>query len=72
MAQFEILNHDIVGPLTEHTFILQDSDRKIVYKEWLNEKGKCIDVELRDKDGFSIDDPELVERIQEFLEEQGL
>jgi hypothetical protein len=60
MAQFEILNHDIVGPLTEHTFILQDSEGKIVYKEWLNEKGKCID------------DPELVERIQEFLEEQGL
>jgi hypothetical protein len=72
MAQFEILNHDIVGPLTEHTFFLQDSDRKIVYKEWLNEKGKCIDFELRDNDGFSIDDPELVERIQEFLEEQGL
>lgn len=72
MAQFEILNHFILRPLTKHTFILQDSEGKIVYKEWLNDQGKCIDVELRDKDGFSIDDPELVESIQEFLSDQGL
>ena len=72
MKQFEILNHDTSGPITEETFILQDSEGKLIYKEWLNEKGKVIDFQLRDKDGFSIDDPELVERIQEFLEEQGL
>ena len=72
MKQFEILNHDISGPITEETFILQDSECKLIYKEWLNEKGKVIDFQLRDKDGFSIYNPALVEEIQAFLEEKGM
>ena len=72
MKQFEILNHDTSGPITEETFILRDSEGKLIYKEWLNEKGKVIDFQLRDKDGFSIDDPALVEEIQAFLEEKGM
>jgi hypothetical protein len=68
MKQFEILNHATSGPITEETFILQDSKGKLIYKEWLNEKGKVIDFQLRDKDGFSIDDLALVEEIQAFLE----
>ena len=72
MKQFEILNHDTSGPITEETFILQDSEGKLIYKEWLNEKGKVIDFQLRDKDGFSIDDPALVEEVQAFLEEKGM
>jgi hypothetical protein len=38
----------------------------------LNEKGKVIDFQLRDKDGFSIEDPALVEEIQAFLEERDM
>ena len=72
MKQFEILNHATSGPITEEIFILQDSKGKLIYKEWLNEKGKVIDFQLRDKDGFSIDDLALVEEIQAFLEEKGM
>jgi hypothetical protein len=72
MKQFEILNQVTEGPITEQTFTLQDDKGKLIYKEWMNEKGKVIDFELRDKDGFSIDDPILVEEIQAFLEEKGL
>ena len=72
MKQFEILSHGKSDSITEETFILQDSEGKLIYKEWLNEKGKVIDFQLRDKDGFSIDDPALVEEIQAFLEEKGM
>lgn len=72
MKQFEILSHSKSDSITEETFILQGSDGKFIYKEWLNEKGKVIDFQLRDKDGFSIDDPALVEEIQSFLEEKGM
>lgn len=72
MKQFEILSRTKSDPITEETFILQDSEGKLIYKEWLNEKGKVIDFQLRDKDGFSIDDPALVEEVQAFLEEKGM
>lgn len=72
MKQFEILSHGKSDSITEETFILQDSEGKLIYKEWLNEKGKVIDFQLRDKDGFSIDDPALVEEVQAFLEEKGM
>jgi hypothetical protein len=38
--------------------------RNITYIEHLNDKGKVIDMELRDSTGNSIDDAALLERIQ--------
>lgn len=72
MKQFEILSHSKSHGITEETFILQHSNGRLIYTEWLNEKGKVIDFQLGDKDGYSIDDPALVEEIQAFLEEKGM
>ena len=53
------LIHELYGPLT--------------YTEYLNDKGKVIDVTLRDSDGIDIDYPQLLQEIQEFVDgiEQG-
>jgi hypothetical protein len=53
---------------TEVVYTIQDGVSPFYYKEWLNEKGKVIDCLLRDKDGFEIDDSELLERVQEFID----
>ena len=58
--------------VTEVIYTLQDDTGSFFYKEWLNESGKVIDSLMRDKDGYQIDDPALLEQVQEFLDEQGL
>ena len=40
-----------------------------MYKEWIDsEDGKCLDFILRSKGGFEIDDPALVEEVQDFVD----
>ena len=58
--------------VTEVTYTFQDETGAFFYKEWLNDSGKVIDSLMRDKDGYQIDDPVLLEQVQEFLDEQGL
>ena len=54
--------------VTETTYFLEDNGKKLVYKEWLNQKGKVIDEVLRDQNGNDIDDPALLERVQEAVD----
>lgn len=68
MSKFELLKHEQSSGVIEHTYFIQDNQGKIVYKEWVNDSGKVIDSTLRDKDGYEIDDPELMEQVQEFVD----
>ena len=68
MSKFELLKHETSSEVVEHTYIIQDDKGKIVYKEWVNDSGKVIDFTLRDKDGYEIDDADLMEQIQEFVD----
>lgn len=55
--------------VTEVTYTLQDEASSFTYKEWMDGRGKVIDCLMRDNDGFEIDDPALLERVQEFVDE---
>ena len=54
--------------VTEVTYTLADNTSLFYYKEWLNDSGKVIDFVLRDKDGYEIDDPALLEEVQNFVD----
>jgi hypothetical protein len=56
--------------VVEVTYTIQDSFGIITYKEWLQD-GNCIDSVLRDKDGYQIDDPDLLEIVILYLESIG-
>ena len=62
----ELLNKESV--VTEVTYTLADNTSLFYYKEWLNDSGKVIDFVLRDKDGYEIDDPALLEEVQNFVD----
>ena len=53
--------------VTEITYTFQDDTSVFYYKEWWN-RGKFVDCLLRDKDGHEIDDPDLLEKVQNFLD----
>ena len=40
----------------------------VVYIEYLNEHDRVIDVDLRDENGFSIDNPDILNDIQEAVD----
>lgn len=64
----ELLTNSILK-VTEETFFLQDpEDGVLVYKEWSDESGNVIDIVLRSKDGYEIDDPSILERVQTFVD----
>ncbi len=64
----ELLTNSILK-VTEETFFLQDpEDGVLVYKEWSDESGNVIDLVLRSKDGYEIDDPSILERVQTFVD----
>jgi len=56
--------------VTEVTYTLQDEISVFYYKEWINAEGKVIDSVLRDKDGYQIDDSDLLERVYNFIDSQ--
>jgi hypothetical protein len=66
----ELLKHEVYSQAIENTYTIQHPNEGIlVYKEWIDsEDGKCLDFILRSKGGFEIDDPALVEEIQEFID----
>ena len=68
MNNFNLLNHDVMRSVEEHTYILQDDNGKLVYKEWIDEKGEVVDSVLRDKDGYAIEDWELYDKVQNFID----
>ena len=53
--------------VTQHVYTIQDENGAFYYKEWLSE-GKVIDAILMDRDGYQIDDAELLERVEEFVD----
>lgn len=56
--------------VTEVTYTFQDEISTFYYKEWINAEEKVIDSVLRDKDGYQIDDPALLERVYDFIDSQ--
>ena len=56
--------------VTTNTFEIdpEDGSKKITYIEYLNDKGRVIDENLRDSAGSEIDDPALLEVVQEFVD----
>jgi len=64
----ELLNK-IESVVTEVTYTLQDNVSTFYYKEWLNDRGRVVDSILRDKDGLEIDDLNLLEEVQNFVDE---
>jgi hypothetical protein len=71
MSKFELLHHESTQEVVEHTYTLRDIQGKLIYKEWTN-GGKVIDFTLRDKDGNEIDDANLLEQVQEFIDNQQI
>jgi uncharacterized protein YycO len=65
------LLHKSESTVTEATYTIQDEVDTFIYKEWRNDSGKVIDAVLRDKDGFDIDDPVILEMIEEYLSSIG-
>ena len=63
----ELLKKEEVNVI-EKTYTLQDGTSVFYYKEFINSKGKVVDAFLRDKDGFEIDDPILLEEVEEFVD----
>lgn len=65
----ELLNH-MVDPVIEHAYMINHpTEGVMLYKEWINsETGKCVDFVLRSRHGFDIDDSELIEEVQEFID----
>ena len=63
----ELLKKEEVSVI-ENTYTLQDETSVFYYKELINSKGKVVDSFLRDKDGFEIDDPILLEEVEEFVD----
>jgi hypothetical protein len=71
MSKFELLHHESTQEVVEHTYTLQDEQGKLIYKEWTS-GGKVIDFTLRDKNGNEIDDANLLEQVQEFIDNQQI
>lgn len=54
--------------ITTNTFTFDIDGRKVVYIEYLNEKNKVTDCNLRDENGNEIDDAALLEELQNFVD----
>lgn len=54
----------------EVTYVLQQNQWTLTYKEWLDGSGSIVDYVLRDKNGHDIYNPELLEEIHEFIDQQ--
>ena len=66
----KIISHTS-STVTTETYELSLGDRLLTYIEYLNDKGKLIDCNLRDVDGDEINVPTLLETIQEFVNSFG-
>ena len=62
------LNEHQTSTVTTDTFQFEVNDQFITYIEYLNDKGKIIDCNLRDVDGDEIDNSLLLEEIQNFVD----
>jgi hypothetical protein len=63
----ELLKKEEVNVI-ENTYTLQDETSVFYYKVLIDSYGSVVDAFLRDKDGFEIDDPILLEEVEEFID----
>ena len=72
----ELLNHISQQGLTEHTYVIDHPTEKIlIYKEWVDERGKVIDFTLSSKTGILYDyleNADLFDDIHKFVDNLGL
>lgn len=54
--------------ITEHAITLRHKGKTYVYKEFLNDKNRVTDCELRTESGHAIEDPAFLEEVQEFVD----
>ena len=54
--------------VTTTTFQIDFDGRILTYIEYLNEKGKVIDCNFRDEIGNELDEPDNLEKIQDFVD----
>lgn len=54
--------------VTTKTFEIDYDGEKVVYIEYLNDKGKVIDCNLRDENGGEVDNSIYLEEIQDFVD----
>jgi hypothetical protein len=54
--------------VTTETYQFDVDSERVILMEYLNEKGKCIDCNLRSEDGTEIDNPELLDQLQDFID----
>jgi hypothetical protein len=62
------INSKTSSTVTKNAFSLDVDGKKVVYLEYLNEKGKVIDCELHSDKGELINDTALLEEIQDFID----
>lgn len=69
----ELLDQSVHVQAIEKVYTIQHpTEGVLVYKEWIDsENGKCIDFILRSKSGYEIDEADLVEEVQEFVDNLG-
>ena len=54
--------------VTEVVYVFEDGTSRFHYGEWVDNKGKVYDSILRDIDGNEINDPSLLEEVQNFVD----
>ena len=55
--------------VTLNTVTMQHpSEGVLVYTEWLNDKGRIMDCEVRSKDGYLIEDEDLEVEVYQFVD----
>lgn len=67
--KIELLSQEPPRELIEKTYVLQDGEGVLIYKEWTDKNtGVLVDSLLRSKYGYEIQDFELYASVQEFVE----
>lgn len=63
----EILKQEVIKDVQYEITTLQSSDGDVYVVKDIYEEGKLIDSQILTKDGWMVEDPALVEEIEDFL-----
>ena len=64
----ELLNHQKEEAVEIHIYTIKDEEGILVYQEWV-QGGSVIDSALRSKDGETIWDEDIIERVHNFIDQ---
>ena len=70
MSKFEILNQETIQGVTYEITTLKDPEKGVIIVKDVLENSKIIDTIYTSEGGYEIDDPALVEEIEDFLAEK--